>query len=531
MNPFGNMNPFGSSEQPELRASVFGGASQLADLEDSATDRGEPSYHYEVPAVFLDPAADVLIKSSNGYLFKVHKAILTTGSTFFSDMFLHPRPPTTQDGAEEPIEWSESAETITALLYRLYPIPNPMESTVDDLLVLVAAADKWGMDGLLERAKAELTKPTCLESRPLAIYKLACRLGDSDLQQVASRRLVELYDPLDNLLRQDLDTLSAWDFVRLCDLRKAREVQGIARSVEWYLVPEHRGPCWKWIRTRLFVNGTGWRVEDKIRFRHHCGGVGPHVPHLLTLNFSQMSGDATSTETPPFEVPIVFLDADGDLLLSSSDGVHFKVFKSFLIFGSQFFRDMFKHSKPTSGNSDEPVVWDEPAELITSLLYQLYPIAKPDLTDLSKLERVLEAADKWGMDRVFAQAKAELQTPRFLDVRPVAVSRLAARLGMDDVRDKAIRRLVELYDPMDASLRPQLGDITALELLTWCDLHKKRMAAVKAALDKNFQCYGNKDTTAKRLRARAEQLIIALETVTSSTTIAPATRARGGCQC
>jgi len=174
-----------------------------------------------LPAVFKDPTADLLIQSSDGVLFRVHKALLTTGSTFFKEMLLHPQP--SRNGyAEESIVWQETAATITAVLYQLYPIVKPDETTVEELIMVAMAADKWGMDGVLDRAQTALLKPAVFELRPLAIYTLARRLNLPLLQCLAGQRLVELYDPLDSALRDDLDNLRTRELAFLCDLRRER---------------------------------------------------------------------------------------------------------------------------------------------------------------------------------------------------------------------------------------------------------------------------------------------------------------------
>ncbi|KZT54605.1 hypothetical protein CALCODRAFT_404128, partial [Calocera cornea HHB12733] len=56
-----------------------------------------------------------------------------------------------------------------------------------------------------------------------------------------------------------------------------------------------------------------------------------------------------------FRIPAVFLDPDADLLLKSSDGVVFKVFKAFLIVGSPVFRDMFQTPRSSPETPEEPV--------------------------------------------------------------------------------------------------------------------------------------------------------------------------------
>jgi len=168
------------------------------------------------------PAADLVVKSLDGVLFKVHKGLLIAGSSVFRNMFLHPQPPVLEKLSDEQIDWPEPATTITAVLYQLYPIVKPKTITVDELITVAIAADKWEMDGLMATIQAEILKPEHFDQRPFAIYKLACRLDDAELKRASSQRLVESCDPLDGGLDGDLDGLSARDFVFLCRLRKDR---------------------------------------------------------------------------------------------------------------------------------------------------------------------------------------------------------------------------------------------------------------------------------------------------------------------
>ncbi|EJU05681.1 hypothetical protein DACRYDRAFT_104166 [Dacryopinax primogenitus] len=188
----------------------------------------------------------------------------------------------------------------------------------------------------------------------------------------------------------------------------------------------------------------------------------------------------------PFEVPAVFLDPDADLTLKSSDGVIFKIFKGILVFGSQFFRDMFKHAHPGHGNDDEPVKWDEPADLIVLLLYQLYPMPKPTLIDLDQVSRVLIVAEKWGMASATECVKVELLN--FLDQRPIQVIKLASRLELKDIHEKAIHEFVKQHDPMDKRFRADLEDIDVTELARWYDLRQSCIQEFKGAMSANLFC-------------------------------------------
>lgn len=174
---------------------------------------------FEAPPEFRDPSADILLTSSDNVFFRVHKAILTTGSSYFKRLLLDAD---RYDSKATPISWAEPASTVSALLYRLYPLPKPDIDDIGHLLLLVIAANKYRMAGVLADLQALLLKPCFLDVRPLAVYSLACRIGLDTIKSHAARRLVELHNPLDLALRPDATDLSALEFIALCDLRQKR---------------------------------------------------------------------------------------------------------------------------------------------------------------------------------------------------------------------------------------------------------------------------------------------------------------------
>jgi hypothetical protein len=79
-------------------------------------------------------------------------------SSFFGDMFSLPQP---SDQREEVIDGlpvvrvSENAEVLTCLLTMLYPIPSMIPNSYDKTLMLLAASQKYDMDGVQSRIRAE----------------------------------------------------------------------------------------------------------------------------------------------------------------------------------------------------------------------------------------------------------------------------------------------------------------------------------------------------------------------------------------
>ncbi|KAG8974439.1 hypothetical protein FRC05_007238 [Tulasnella sp. 425] len=88
-------------------------------------------------------------------------------------------------------------------------------------------------------------------------------------------------------------------------------------------------------------------------------------------------------------------DSAGDCILQSSDGIHFKVIRQFLVTASTVFADMFAvGSVPTNDGSLPIVALTEHSNVLKALLTMLYPtdIPKPSTTDLWQSPDMLSAA-------------------------------------------------------------------------------------------------------------------------------------------
>ncbi|KAI0264129.1 hypothetical protein BC834DRAFT_271472, partial [Gloeopeniophorella convolvens] len=106
-------------------------------------------------------AVDVIIRSSDGQDFPVHKLILSASSSFFRDMFSLPdvRPPakrkrTAAAPTVHTIPVEEHSRVLGALLTLLYPRSCPKVDSYDLALHLLAAAQKYEMDGIMAHVRS-----------------------------------------------------------------------------------------------------------------------------------------------------------------------------------------------------------------------------------------------------------------------------------------------------------------------------------------------------------------------------------------
>ena len=166
------------------------------------------------------------------------------------------------------------------------------------------------------------------------------------------------------------------------------------------------------------------------------------IPHTLNEEH-RLPDNMSATDTPASEnQPRIVTDAgapfdnaNADVILRSADNVDFRVFKLLLSLASPFFDDMFALPQaPEGDNSNEtkeglPVVqMMEERRALEMLLLACYPMSavdSPDPETLAEVHLLLEAAVKYGVERVEKRIREWLVTPRFLHVDPVRVFAIA----------------------------------------------------------------------------------------------------------
>ncbi|KZT58384.1 hypothetical protein CALCODRAFT_432812, partial [Calocera cornea HHB12733] len=138
---------------------------------------------FQVTEPFLDPAADVLLRSSDDALFRVHRAMLTVGSGFFRDMLALPQPKTEVEDII--IAWEEPAAVIDCLLRFAYPIEEPTIAAVDQIFDVIRAADKWQFEGPRLRLLAILLQSRLVQDHGMDIYSFFCEMGYDEKDKIA----------------------------------------------------------------------------------------------------------------------------------------------------------------------------------------------------------------------------------------------------------------------------------------------------------------------------------------------------------
>ncbi|KAI0664242.1 hypothetical protein C8Q70DRAFT_1049747 [Cubamyces menziesii] len=194
----------------------------------------------EASTPFNQSSADIILKTSDHILFRVHSQILAQASPVFADMFELPQP---ERGSSSPptIDVSENGETLDLLLRLLYPTPKK-HLKMDDpahLVPALKAAQKYEMALPVEAMSERLI--SIIPRDPLQVWAAACRTGIENIafeaaaalkvssrstasQAAASRQdATEALAMMENL--GDMNDISAADYLRLKRFLRAPQEQ------------------------------------------------------------------------------------------------------------------------------------------------------------------------------------------------------------------------------------------------------------------------------------------------------------------
>ena len=194
-----------------------------------------------------------------------------------------------------------------------------------------------------------------------------------------------------------------------------------------------------------------------------------------------MSDDPTYA-TAPFD------HAKADIILCSSDNIHFRVFKLFLSLASPFFETLFDIPQPTEEDGDQDVQdglaaipVTEDSKTLDAFLRFCYPCTladDPDLEVLKDAMDVLEAARKYSLDVIETKARKAIVNPKCLEVEPLRCFAIAHRGRLRE--ETLLAAKSTLTQPLIPSWFQEVELISATDLLSLLTYHKKCADAVYA---------------------------------------------------
>ncbi|OBZ74519.1 NADPH-dependent diflavin oxidoreductase 1 [Grifola frondosa] len=316
-------------------------------LANCLSDLFQPASMAPAPPPFDRNDADVVLRSSDGVHFHVHKTILVIASPVFEGMFNVPQPATL---ADEDIH----SETGLPLLV-LTEDRRTLENLLRLFQAVLIAARKYSIDDAVVKMGERLLP--FIPQDPLRVYAIACSMDLPEEAEAAARASPDiiLMDS-ENFKTSGLDQITSGQYFRLMDFLRRRKNGNFE-----YAVPK-----------ATTVSET---ITTPSSFL---------IPHL--------------SHHPP------------DTILRSSDGVDFHVHNSLLSMLSPVLAGLFKAESSSTETSVEglhAIALPEDSQTLTKLLQFCYPMETPELESFDVISAVLEAGRRYQIMRAIDVAERE----------------------------------------------------------------------------------------------------------------------------
>jgi hypothetical protein len=168
--------------------------------------------------------ADIVLLSSDGVPFHIHKSILAISSPFFHDMFSLPQPPDSEVVDKLPVvHLFEDAELLHDLITLLYPIPSEIpDSDYDKALALLAVSHKYDMAAVQSSIRSEMKSKDLRPLTAAAIFRaygIASTKGLTQEMESAARLSLDFPMTFESI-GDELATFGGWALRDLARYRK-----------------------------------------------------------------------------------------------------------------------------------------------------------------------------------------------------------------------------------------------------------------------------------------------------------------------
>lgn len=155
--------------------------------------------------------------------FHLHKCILAAASPFFYAMFTLP-----QDSPKglPVVPVTETSHELDTVLRYIYPVPDPVIASLDDLAATIGVAIKYDFTTAISTLRQLLVSRQHLLKAPIRVYAIACQYEFEEEAQIASRHTLNV-----NLLNatpcKELKYISGYDYHRLLALHLRRSAAAL----------------------------------------------------------------------------------------------------------------------------------------------------------------------------------------------------------------------------------------------------------------------------------------------------------------
>ena len=189
------------------------------------------SYH----PLFSSSNGDVVLRSTEGTLYRLHSYTLRASSGLFDTMFSLPQPKicrlshnyhysTSGDAGLYPdiLDVYEADFPMAEVLRLIYGILTPLRtSSFDEIEAILALAEKWDTQGAIANLRPVFSSPQFIDQHSIRCYVLSRHYGwDYEARLASTRTLaLNLHEPIH---AHSLDQLSSKDLRLLLNLHRKR---------------------------------------------------------------------------------------------------------------------------------------------------------------------------------------------------------------------------------------------------------------------------------------------------------------------
>ncbi|KAF8808666.1 hypothetical protein BYT27DRAFT_7210644 [Phlegmacium glaucopus] len=183
----------------------------------------------------------------------------------------------------------------------------------------------------------------------------------------------------------------------------------------------------------------------------------------------------TAAASPPFD------DPKADLIIRSSDNIHFYVHKSLLSILTPVFDKALSRLSLKVYDDRPCLTLSDDSRHVLCLLSWCDPRCKRPSPSLDNLTTTLEMADKYDMKSIFTRAQKELLAHDSVESEPLRIFAIAIRFRLDDVARRAAPATLRVSLARCHNY-PELKHISAFALQNLHNYHFKCRTTARAHL-------------------------------------------------
>jgi len=178
------------------------------------------------------PDGDVILKSSDGHDFCVHKMLLRLASPLFAEMFSLPLPPTTTSAQIKAIPMDEDGATLEQILTCIYPLAaNPFVISIEHGVLLLHAAEKLQVERATALIGNRLQVHFTAQSNPLRAWAIASRFGMTEARKAAKLRFIAAEDDFQDSVVAELRFVQADEYHELLVVKRSKKIHNRYRPL------------------------------------------------------------------------------------------------------------------------------------------------------------------------------------------------------------------------------------------------------------------------------------------------------------